>query len=47
MDLLVKVAIVTGTSGLGDATVRIFAEKGIKVAIFDMNEERSACEGNR
>ena len=34
-------AVVTGgASGLGEATVRILAAKGVKVAIFDMNEEK-------
>ena len=34
-------AIVTGgASGLGEATARGLADKGAKVGIFDMNEER-------
>jgi len=34
-------AIVTGgASGLGEATARMLAGTGVKVAIFDMNEER-------
>jgi NAD(P)-dependent dehydrogenase (short-subunit alcohol dehydrogenase family) len=34
-------AVVTGgASGLGEATVRALAAKGVKVAIFDMNEEK-------
>ena len=34
-------AIVTGgASGLGEATVRSLAAKGVKVAIFDMNEQK-------
>lgn len=38
MDLNNKVAIVTGgSSGLGEATVKAYLEKGAKVAIFDMN----------
>jgi len=33
-------AIVTGgASGLGKATARLLASKGVKVAIFDLNEE--------
>jgi NAD(P)-dependent dehydrogenase (short-subunit alcohol dehydrogenase family) len=41
MDINGKVAIITGgASGLGEATVRRFAGQGVKVAIFDMNEER-------
>ncbi|MCR9186572.1 MAG: SDR family NAD(P)-dependent oxidoreductase [Halieaceae bacterium] len=39
MDLTGKVAIVTGgASGLGRATVEAYVAKGVKVAIFDMNE---------
>jgi len=42
MDISGKVAIVTGgASGLGEATVRAYVEKGAKVAIFDMNQERA------
>ena len=34
-------AVVTGgASGLGEATVRALAAKGVKVAIFDINEEK-------
>lgn len=34
-------AIVTGgASGLGEATVRMLAEKGVKCGIFDLNEEK-------
>ena len=34
-------AVVTGgASGLGEATVRKLAERGVKVAIFDMNEDK-------
>src|ERR1700730_16570941 len=34
-------AVVTGgASGLGEATVRKLAEYGVKIAIFDMNEEK-------
>lgn len=41
MDITNKTAaIVTGgASGLGEATARALAEKGAKVAIFDMNEQ--------
>ena len=39
MDLAGKVAIVTGgASGLGRGTVEAYVAKGVKVAIFDMNE---------
>jgi NAD(P)-dependent dehydrogenase (short-subunit alcohol dehydrogenase family) len=39
MDLAGKVAIVTGgASGLGRATVEAYVAKGVKVAIFDLNE---------
>ncbi len=41
MDIKGKVAIVTGgASGLGEATVRGYVEKGARVAIFDMSDER-------
>lgn len=41
MDLNNKVAVITGgASGLGEATVRRFIDQGVKVSIFDMNEER-------
>ena len=34
-------AVVTGgASGLGEATARALAAKGVKVGIFDMNSER-------
>ena len=34
-------AIVTGgASGLGEATARMLAEKGVNIGIFDLNEER-------
>ncbi|MDP4652186.1 MAG: SDR family NAD(P)-dependent oxidoreductase [Haliea sp.] len=39
MELSGKVAIVTGgASGLGRATVEAYVAKGVKVAIFDLNE---------
>lgn len=41
MKLNETVAVVTGgASGLGEATVRNFAEGGARVAIFDMNAEK-------
>ena len=40
MDMNGVAAIVTGgASGLGQATARMLAGNGAKVAIFDMNEE--------
>jgi 3-hydroxyacyl-CoA dehydrogenase/3-hydroxy-2-methylbutyryl-CoA dehydrogenase len=42
MDLAGKVAIVTGgASGLGRGTVEAYVAKGVKVAIFDMNEDNA------
>ena len=42
MDLSGKVAIVTGgASGLGRGTVEAYVAKGVKVAIFDMNEAKA------
>lgn len=41
MELNGKVAVVTGgASGLGEGTVRAYVKKGVKVAIFDMNQQR-------
>jgi len=40
-------AVITGgASGLGEATARAFAAKGVKVGIFDMNEVRGAKVAN-
>jgi len=36
-------AVVTGgASGLGEATARLLASKGVRVGIFDYNKERGA-----
>ncbi|MEY8248712.1 MAG: SDR family NAD(P)-dependent oxidoreductase [Bermanella sp.] len=44
MNIENKVAIVTGgCSGLGNATVQSLVAKGVKVAIFDINEEQGAA----
>ena len=41
-------AIVTGgASGLGEATARGLAAKGVKVGIFDMNEERGTMVASK
>ena len=37
-----KVAIITGgSSGIGEATVRLFVQEGAQVLLFARNEERS------
>jgi len=36
----ISAVITGGASGLGEATARGLAAKGVKVGIFDMNEER-------
>ena len=42
MDVKEKVAIITGgASGLGLGTARRLVDKGAKVVIFDLNEERA------
>ena len=42
MNLAGKIAVVTGgASGLGEATVRAYVEKGVKVAIFDRDESKA------
>jgi len=39
-----KVAVVTGgCSGLGNATVNVLLKAGVKVAIFDLNEQQGAA----
>ena len=44
MDINQKIAIVTGgCSGLGNATTQSLLAKGVKVAIFDINEEQGAA----
>lgn len=44
MQLLDKIAIVTGgCSGLGNATTHSLIAKGVKVAIFDINEQQGAA----
>ena len=41
MDLNNKVALVTGgASGLGQATVEAYVDKGAKAVILDINEEK-------
>jgi NAD(P)-dependent dehydrogenase (short-subunit alcohol dehydrogenase family) len=40
LDSSVAAVVTGGASGLGEATVRKLAEHGVKVAIFDMNEEK-------
>ena len=43
MDLTNASAIVTG--GFGSATVRRLAQKGAKVVIADVSDERGGCRG--
>src|SRR5476649_2839303 len=40
LDSSIAAVVTGGASGLGEATVRALAKHGVKVAIFDMNEEK-------
>jgi len=40
LDSTISAVVTGGASGLGEATARALAAKGVKVAIFDMNAER-------
>lgn len=40
LDLNITAIVTGGASGLGEATVRMLAEKGVKCGIFDLNEEK-------
>jgi len=40
LDKLMAAVVTGGASGLGEATARMLAAQGVKVAIFDMNAER-------
>jgi NAD(P)-dependent dehydrogenase (short-subunit alcohol dehydrogenase family) len=40
LDKLMAVIVTGGASGLGEATARMLAGQGVKVALFDMNAER-------
>ena len=46
LDASVSAIVTGGASGLGEATVRALAAAGVKVAIFDMNEEKGAALAN-
>ena len=40
LDSSISAVVTGGASGLGEATARALAAQGVKVAIFDMNEEK-------
>ena len=40
LDSSISAIVTGGASGLGEATVRALAAQGVKVAIFDMNEQK-------
>lgn len=42
LDSSIAAVVTGGASGLGEATARMLASHGVKVAIFDMNAERGA-----
>ncbi|MDB4944762.1 MAG: 3-hydroxy-2-methylbutyryl-CoA dehydrogenase [Labilithrix sp.] len=40
LDRTLRAVVTGGASGLGEATARLLAEHGVKVAVFDVNAER-------
>ena len=40
LDSKISAIVTGGASGLGEATARMLAAQGVRVAIFDLNEER-------
>ena len=40
LDSGISAVVTGGASGLGEATARALAAEGVKIAIFDMNEEK-------
>src|SRR6202007_1312366 len=40
LDSSISAVVTGGASGLGEATARLLASHGVKVAIFDMNEAK-------
>jgi NAD(P)-dependent dehydrogenase (short-subunit alcohol dehydrogenase family) len=38
LDKSISAVVTGGASGLGEATARLLASHGVKVAIFDLNE---------
>ena len=46
LDSNVAAVVTGGASGLGEATARALAEKGVKVAIFDLQEEKGEKVAN-
>ena len=43
LDNTISAVITGGASGMGEATARLLAAHGVKVALFDLNEERGAA----
>src|SRR5271170_7248735 len=43
LDSSIAAVVTGGASGLGEATARALAATGVKVAIFDLNEERGSA----
>ena len=43
LDSSIAAVVTGGASGLGEATARALAAKGVKVAIFDMNDNKGAA----
>ena len=47
LDKMMAAIVTGGASGLGEATARMLAAQGVKVAIFDMNAERGEAVAQR
>ena len=47
LDSSVSAVVTGGASGLGEATARMLASFGVKVAIFDLQEDKGEARSRR